>query len=73
MAIRRPPRKKRSFALWLGAPTALTAGAFAYVADAPLPAGAVGAAVGFFIGIALLAFPNLDRGGPDDSEDGLIH
>lgn len=72
MAARRPPRK-RSYVLWLGVPTALTAGAFAYVADSPLPAGAVGAAVGFFIGIALLAFPNLDRGGPDDSEDGLIH
>jgi hypothetical protein len=72
MAARRPPRK-RSYVLWLGAPTALTAGAFAYVADTPLAAGAVGAAVGFFIGLALLAFPNLDRGGPDDNEDGLIH
>lgn len=72
MAARRPPRK-RSLVVWLGIPTALVAGAFAYVADNPLPAGAVGAVVGLFIGIALLAFPNLDRGGPDDSEDGLIH
>jgi hypothetical protein len=73
MAARRPPRKKKSAALWLGAPTALTAGAFAYVADTPIPAGAVGAVVGFFIGLALLAFPNLDRGGPDDSDAGFFH
>jgi hypothetical protein len=73
MAARRPPRKKKSIALWLGAPAALSAGAFAYVADTPLPAGAIGAVVGFFIGLALLAFPNLDRGGPDDSEDGFFH
>jgi hypothetical protein len=72
MAARRPPRKK-SYVLWLGIPAALTAGAFAYVADTPLPAGAVGAVVGLFIGVALLAFPNLDRGGPDDSEDGFFH
>lgn len=73
MAVRRPPRKKKSLVLWLGAPTALTAGAFAYVADTPVPAAAIGAVIGFFIGVALLAFPNLDRGGPADDEDGLIH
>ncbi|MBL8783127.1 MAG: hypothetical protein JNL06_19495 [Alphaproteobacteria bacterium] len=72
MAARRPPRRK-SYVLWLGAPTALVAGAFAYVADHPMAAGAVGAVVGFFIGLAMLAFPNLDRGGPDDNEDGFIH
>ena len=57
----------------VSATTALVAGAFAYVADHPMAAGAVGAVVGFFIGLAMLAFPNLDRGGPDDNEDGFIH
>lgn len=71
MAARRP--RKKNLGLWLGVPTALTAGAFAYVADNPLAAGGVGAIVGLVIGIALLAFPNLDRGGPDDGEDGFFH
>ncbi|MDZ4868484.1 MAG: hypothetical protein SGI91_14290 [Alphaproteobacteria bacterium] len=71
MAARRPPKK--SLVLWLGVPMALSAGAFAYVADNPLAAGGVGAVVGLVIGIALLAFPNLDRGGPDDSEGGIFH
>ena len=71
MAARRPP--KRSLVFWLGVPMALTAGAFAYVADNPLPAGGVGAVVGFVIGIALLAFPDLDRGGPYDTEDVMFH
>lgn len=69
------PRKRRGrrLGLWLGIPTALCAGAFAYVADNPLPAAAAGAVVGFVIGIALLAFPNLDRGGPDDTDGMIIH
>ena len=66
-------RRKRNLVLWVGVPMALSAGAFAYIADNPLPAGAVGALVGFVIGIALLAFPNLDRGGPEDSDDIILH
>ena len=34
-------------------------------------AGMVGAVVGFLIGIAILAFPNLDRGGPRRSDDSM--
>ncbi len=66
-------RRKRSLVAWLGVPMALSAGAFAYVADNPLAAGAVGALVGFVIGIALLAFPDLDRGGPSDTDDVMFH
>lgn len=71
MAPRR--RRKRRLGLWLGLPTALCAGAFAYVADNPLPAAVAGALVGFVIGIALLAFPDLDRGGPDDTDGIIFH
>jgi len=66
-------RRKKSLVLWLGVPIALSAGGFAYVASDPVMAGAVGALVGFVIGIALLAFPNLDRGGPEDSDDVMFH
>ncbi|MBL9095466.1 MAG: hypothetical protein JNK07_00955 [Alphaproteobacteria bacterium] len=59
--------------LWVGAPIAVTAGLFATVADNPVAAGAVGAVVGLFVGIALLAFPNLDRGGPADNDDFMVH
>jgi hypothetical protein len=51
----------------------LCAGIFAYVADHPVAAGAIGALVGAVIGIALLAFPNLDRGGPADTDDFILH
>lgn len=59
--------------LWVGAPVAVTAGVFASVADDPAAAAAVGAIVGLFVGIALLAFPNLDRGGPADNDDFMVH
>jgi hypothetical protein len=59
--------------LWVGAPTAVMAGVFATVADDPVAAAAVGAVVGLFIGIALLAFPDLDRGGPADNDDFMVH
>lgn len=65
-------RRKRRPVLWiLATPAAILAVIFAYVADNPLAAGIVGALVGLFIGIALLAFPNLDRGGPSDTGDML--
>lgn len=72
MAAPRRRRKRRALP-WLITPAVLMAGVFAYVADNPLAAGAVGALVGLFIGIALLAFPNLDRGGPADTDDIIFH
>ncbi len=71
MAPRR--RASRPVGWFLGLPTVITAGAFALAADNTLAAAIVGALVGFFIGIALLAFPNLDRGGPADNDDMFIH
>lgn len=71
MARRR--RRKRRSLMWLAVPAVLTAGLFAVAADNPLAAGGVGALVGLFIGIALLAFPDLDRGGPADTDDMMIH
>lgn len=71
MAPRR--RRKRRSLMWLAVPAVLTAGLFAVAADNPLAAGGVGALVGLFIGIALLAFPDLDRGGPADTDDMMIH
>jgi hypothetical protein len=68
-----PPRRRRRKPVgWiLGVPTALCAAAFTAVADNMLGAAMMGALVGFTIGIGLLAFPNLDRGGPADNEDFL--
>jgi len=65
------PRKGRPLVWLLGVPTALVAVIFAAVADNQLAAGITGALVGFFIGLALLAFPDLDRGGPADRDDML--
>ena len=63
----------RPVGVWLGIPTVLSSGAFAAIAvENTLAAGLSGALVGFFIGIGLLAFPNLDRGGPDDTDD-MLH
>jgi hypothetical protein len=59
--------------MWLVAPAIIMAGLFAVVADNPLVAAGMGALVGLFIGIALLAFPNLDRGGPADTDDIIFH
>jgi hypothetical protein len=59
--------------MWLVAPAIIMAGLFAVVADNPLAAAGLGALVGLFIGIALLAFPNLDRGGPADTDDIIFH
>jgi hypothetical protein len=52
---------------------ALCAAAFAAVADNMLGAAILGAIVGLAIGIGLLAFPNLDRGGPADNDDMMFH
>ena len=53
----------------LGIPAAVTAAGFAYIADNPFAAAGVGAVIGLVIGFAIIAFPNLDRGGPEDSDD----
>ena len=56
----------------LAMPTVLFAAVFAAIASKPYEAGIVGAMVGFVIGICILAFPDLDRGGPAD-DDGFMH
>lgn len=67
-----PPRRRRKPVGWiLGTPTAICAAAFAAVADNMLGAAIMGSLVGLAIGIGILAFPNLDRGGPADNEDFL--
>jgi len=68
-----PPRRRRRKPVgWiLGVPMAVCAAAFTAVADNMLGAAMMGALVGLTIGIGLLAFPNLDRGGPADNDDFL--
>lgn len=62
-------RRRRSGKFLLFAiPMGVLAPLFAWVADNPLAAAVTGALVGFFIGIALIAFPNLDQGGPADTD-----
>ncbi len=56
----------------LGMPAVLCGGVFAAVADKPLEAGLIGVLVGLFIGVGILAFPDLDRGGPADHDD-FVH
>lgn len=63
-------RRRGRRVLWaLGAPAAVCAAGFAYVADNSFAAAGVGAIIGLVIGFAIIAFPNLDRGGPEDSDD----
>ena len=63
------PSSGRSVRYLLGIPTVVTGGLFAWAAEGALVATGVGLLVGFVIGVALLAFPNLDRGGPADTDD----
>jgi hypothetical protein len=53
------------FLIWI--PTVVGAIGLGAAADQWLPGAISGAAIGFVIGIALAAFPNLDEGGPDDT------
>jgi ElaB/YqjD/DUF883 family membrane-anchored ribosome-binding protein len=63
-------RRRGRRVLWVfGIPVAVSAAAFSYVADNHLVAAGVGAVIGLVIGFAIMAFPNLDRGGPEDSDD----
>lgn len=74
MADKQPQRRRRRGRpiLWtLALPTFLGAGGFAVVADNPVAAAWLGAIVGFCVGLGLLAFPNLDRGGPEDTDSML--
>ncbi len=68
-----PPRRRRSKPVgWiLGIPISVCAAAFAAAADNMLGAAIMGSLVGLAIGIGILAFPNLDRGGPADNDDFL--
>lgn len=67
-----PPRRRRKPVGWiLGTPMAICAAGLAAVADNMGAAALMGALLGLAIGIGILAFPNLDRGGPADNEDFL--
>ena len=70
-----PPRRRRSRPVgWIvGIPTALCAAAFTAVADNMLGAAIMGSLIGLAIGIGILAFPDLDRGGPADNDDMFMH
>jgi hypothetical protein len=50
---------------------AVCAAAFTAAADNMLGAALMGSLVGLAIGIGILAFPDLDRGGPADNDDFL--
>jgi hypothetical protein len=63
-------RKRRKLLAFL-IPMGVLAVIFAWVADNPFYAAPIGALVGLFIGLALIAFPNLDRGGPVDTDSWL--
>jgi hypothetical protein len=72
MAQKKPQRRRSRPILWtLALPTFIGAGLFAVVADNPITAAWLGAIVGFCVGLGLLAFPNLDRGGPEDTDSML--
>jgi hypothetical protein len=64
-------KRRRGKLLAFLIPMGLLAAIFAWVADHPLYAAGIGALIGFFIGLALIAFPNLDRGGPADTDSWL--
>lgn len=73
MAKRGRPRRSGAtmmFLLW--APTITGALGLGAIANQWVPGAITGAIIGFVIGVALMAFPDLDRGGPDDTED-LFH
>ena len=64
--------KRRTLAInTLAMPTVLFGSLFAIVADNTVAAGVVGALLGFVVGLGILAFPDLDRGGPADHDDFL--
>jgi hypothetical protein len=73
MAKRGRPRrsgKVMMFLIW--APTVLGAIGIGSVADKWLAGAITGAVIGLVVGIALAAFPDLDRGGPVDTDD-MLH
>ena len=67
---KRPKRKWRVFNI-LAMPSVLLGCLFALVADNPFPAGMIGVLLGIVVGVGILAFPDLDLGGPVDSDDWL--
>ena len=67
---RRPRRSRRGWIVnALAMPSVLLASIFALVADRPFEAAIIGGLIGIFIGIGILAFPDLDRNGPADNDD----
>ena len=68
---KQPKRSSRVLNV-LAMPTVLFSSVFAFVADKPFEAAMVGALLGIVVGIGILAFPNLDRGGPTDNDD-MLH
>lgn len=65
----RPRRSGKTILTLLWVPSAIGAIGLGAVAN-NMEAGAItGAIIGFVIGLGLASFPDLDRGGPDDSDD----
>lgn len=65
----RPRRSGRAMLFLLWTPTVVGALWLGAVADKWLPGAIAGAVIGLVIGIGLASFPDLDRGGPDDTAD----
>ena len=66
-----PRRSGRTMLFLIWVPTVLGAAGIGSVADQWIAGTITGAVIGFFVGIALAAFPDLDVGGPDDTPNML--
>jgi hypothetical protein len=69
MAKRKQGRSLTTVLFLLWAPTIVGALWIGMIADKWIAGTITGAIIGFVIGLGLASFPDLDRGGPDDSPD----